>query len=226
MVPVRATFEKRRRAKYISHLDLMRCMQRAFRRAGVPIWFTEGLNPHAYLMFPLALSLGYESGCECMDFRIDGEMSMQEAMTRLNRVLPPDLQIVSVAEPVRKHTDIAFADYAVRLDCADADVPAETLRTAWETFIAQPEILVEKKTKRGTAQVDVKAQAQITDVQTAENGIVLYLRMPAGTSVNVNPGLLIDAFLAWLPEHAPDVRTGMMHAERLAILCADGTPFA
>ncbi len=226
MVPVRATFEKRRRAKYISHLDLMRCMQRAFRRAGVPIWFTEGFNPHAYLMFPLALSLGYESGCECMDFRIDGEMSMQEAMTRLNRVLPPDLQIVSVAEPVRKHTDIAFADYAVRLDCADADVPAETLRTAWETFIAQPEILVEKKTKRGTAQVDVKAQAQITDVQTAENGIVLYLRMPAGTSVNVNPGLLIDAFLAWLPEHAPDVRTGMMHAERLAILCADGTPFA
>ena len=226
MVPVRATFEKRRRAKYISHLDLMRCMQRAFRRAGVPIWFTEGFNPHAYLMFPLALSLGYESGCECMDFRIDGEMSMQEAMTRLNRVLPPDLQIVSVAEPVRKHTDIAFADYAVRLDCAEADVPAETLRTAWETFIAQPEILVEKKTKRGTAQVDVKAQAQITDVQTAENGIVLYLRMPAGTSVNVNPGLLIDAFLAWLPEHAPDVRTGMMHAERLAILCADGTPFA
>ena len=226
MVPVRATFEKRRRAKYISHLDLMRCMQRAFRRAGVPIWFTEGFNPHAYLMFPLALSLGYESGCECMDFRIDGEMSMQEAMERLNSVLPPDLQIVSVAEPVRKHTDIAFADYAVRLDCAGADVPAAGLRAAWDAFIAQPEILVEKKTKRGTAQVDVKAQAQITDVQTAENGIILHLRMPAGTSVNVNPGLLTDAFLAWLPEHAPDVRTGMMHAERLAILCSDGTPFA
>ena len=78
MVPVRATFEKRRRAKYISHLDLMRCMQRAFKRAGVPIWYTEGFNPHAYLMFPLALSLGCESGCECMDFRIDGEMSIPQ----------------------------------------------------------------------------------------------------------------------------------------------------
>ena len=226
MVPVRATFEKRRRAKYISHLDLMRCMQRAFRRAGVPIWFTEGFNPHAYLMFPLALSLGYESGCECMDFRIDGDMSMEEAMVRLNRVLPPDLQILAVAAPVRKHTDIAFADYAVRLDCADATVSAEALRAAWEQFHAQPEILVEKKTKRGTAEVDVKAQAQVTAVQTAENGLVLQLRIPAGTAVNVNPGLLIDAFLAWLPEHAPSVRTGMMHAERLAILCADGTPFA
>ena len=222
MVPVRATFEKRRRAKYISHLDLMRCMQRAFRRAGVPIWFTEGFNPHAYLMFPLALSLGCESGCECMDFRIDGDMSMQEAMERLNRVLPPDLQIVAVSEPVRKHTDIAFADYAVRLDSEQADA----LRAAWDAFIAQPEILVEKKTKRGTALVDVKAQAQILAVQTAADGIILNLRLPAGTSVNVNPGLLTDAFLAWLPEHAPDVAVGIVHAERLAILCADGTPFA
>ena len=222
MVPVRATFEKRRRAKYISHLDLMRCMQRAFRRAGVPIWFTEGFNPHAYLMFPLALSLGCESGCECMDFRIDGDMSMQEAMERLNRVLPPDLQIVAVSEPVRKHTDIAFADYAVRLDSEQADA----LRAAWDAFIAQPEILVEKKTKRGTALVDVKAQAQILAVQTAADGIILNLRLPAGTSVNVNPGLLTDAFVAWLPEHAPDVAVGIVHAERLAILCADGTPFA
>ena len=226
MVPVRATFEKRRRAKYISHLDLMRCMQRAFRRAGVPIWFTEGFNPHAYLMFPLALSLGYESGCECMDFRIDGDMSMQEAMERLNRVLPPDLQLKSVAAPVRKHTDIAFADYAVCLDCADESVKADDLRAAWDAFIAQPEILVEKKTKRGTAQVDVKAQAEIQDVQTAADGLLLKLRLPAGTSVNVNPGLLTDAFLAWLPEHAPEVQTGTVHAERLAILCADGTPFA
>ncbi len=225
MIPVRATFEKRRRAKYISHLDLMRCMQRAFRRADVPIWFTEGFNPHAYLMFPLALSLGYESGCECMDFRIDGEMSMGEAMTRLNRVLPPDLQIKAVAQPVRKHTDITFAEYAIALDCADETVSADALRNAWDLFIAQPEILVEKKTKRGSAEIDVKAQSQILMTQTLADGLWLKLRTPAGTSVNVNPSLLIDAFLAWLPAHAPAVRTGMMHAERLAILCADGSDF-
>lgn len=224
MIPVRATFEKRRRAKYISHLDLMRCMQRAFKRAGVPIWYTEGFNPHAYLMFPLALSLGYESGCECMDFRIDGEMSMQEAMTRLNRALPPDLQIRQVAQPIRKHTDITAADYEIILDCAE-DTSAEALCAAWETFIAQPEILVEKKTKRGTAQVDLKEQVQILAANTCKEGLCLRLRMPAGTSVNVNPSLLTDAFIAWLPEHMPDIHTGMMHAERTAILCADGTAF-
>lgn len=222
MTPVRATFEKRRRAKYISHLDLMRCMQRAFKRAGVPIWYTEGFNPHAYLMFPLALSLGYESGCECMDFRIEGEMSMQEAMARLNRALPPDLQILAVAAPVRKHTEIAAADYAVTLECADGTA----LLAAWETFFAQPEILVEKKTKRGTAQVDLKAQAELLAAEACAEGLRLRLRMPAGTSVNVNPSLLTDAFLAWVTAHQPELALGMVHAERLAILCTDGSAFA
>lgn len=225
MIPVRATFAKRRRAKYISHLDLMRCMQRAFRRAEVPIWFTEGFNPHAYLMFPLALSLGYESDCECMDFRLDGPMSMQTAMERLNAVLPPDLQIVKVAEPVRKHTDIAFADYTICLDCA-GDTSADALRAAWDAFIGQGEILMEKKTKRGTAMIDLKQQAQILMTQKLDDGLWLKLRMPAGTSVNVNPGLLIDAFRGYLEQNAPDVQYGMMRAARLAILCADGAEFA
>ena len=224
MIPVRATFEKRRRAKYISHLDLMRCMQRAFRRAAVPIWFTEGFNPHAYLMFPLALSLGYESGCECMDFRIDGEMTMEEAMQRLNNVLPPDLQILRVAAPVHKHTDIAFADYCIVLDCAEGTA-ADALRAAWEQFFAQDEILVEKKSKRGMTQVDVKAQAQLLMTETLPEGLLLSLRMPAGTAVNVNPGLLTDAFVSALPSLAPNVQTGMLHAERTAILCADCTDF-
>ncbi len=224
MIPVRATFSKRRRAKYISHLDLMRCIQRAFKRAGVPIWYTEGFNPHAYLMFPLALSLGCESGCECMDFRLDGNMSMQTAMERLNRVLPEDLQIVRVAQPIRKHTDIAFADYALCLDCADGTA-ADDLRAAWDAFFAQPEINVEKKTKRGTAQMDLKAQTQLLSVQTLDDGLWLKLRLPAGTAVNINPNLLTDAFLSWMSEHNPALRTGMLHAERLAILCADGTDF-
>lgn len=221
MTPVRATFEKRRRAKYISHLDLMRCMQRAFRRAEVPIWFTEGYNPHAYLMFPLALSLGFESGCECMDFRIDGEMSMQSAMQRLNAVLPADLQLTRVAAPIRKHTDIAFADYRLCLDCG-AETAAADLRTAWDAFLAQPEISVEKKTKRGQSTIDLKPLTQVQMVQTLDDGLWLKLRMPAGTAVNINPTLLLDTFTAQLP---PTLHAGMLHGERLAILCADGTEF-
>lgn len=225
MIPVRAVFEKRRRAKYISHLDLMRCMQRAFRRAGVPIWFTEGFNPHAYLMFPLALSLGYESGCEIMDFRLDGDMRMEEAKERLNRILPPDLQILSVAEPVAKHTDITHADYRILLPCADSSVSAEALLAAWEAFYAQPQIMIEKKTKRGVSEIDLKPNSEVQAAEAVADGLRLSLRMPAGTSVNVNPSLLMDAFAAYLSENAPELKTGMLRAERTAILCADGTAF-
>lgn len=224
MIPVRATFEKRRRAKYISHLDLMRCMTRAFKRAAVPIWYTEGFNPHAYLMFPLALSLGCESGCECMDFRIDGDMTPEEAMQRLNAVLPADLQLTAIAAPVHKHTDIAFADYAVHLR-AEAPVTAEQLREKWDAFMAQGQILIEKKTKRGTAMIDLKEQVQRCDAETTAKGVALSLRLPAGTSVNVNPSLLTDAFKAYLAEHAPGMKLCFPQTERLAILCADGSAF-
>ena len=224
MLPVRATFEKRRRAKYISHLDLMRCMTRAFKRAGVPIWYTEGFNPHAYLMFPLALSLGCESGCECMDFRIDGDMSPEEAMQRLNAVLPADLQIVQVAEPVHKHTDIAWADYAVKLRAEEPAAP-EQLRAHWDAFIAQEHIMIEKKTKRGTAAVDLREQIGQAAAETVPDGIALRLRLPAGTSVNINPSLLTDAFAAYLAAQAPEMRLKFPQTERLAILCADGSAF-
>ena len=70
MLKIRTVYEKRGRAKYISHLDLNRCMQRTIRRAGLPIWYSEGFNPRMYLMFPLALSLGFESVCEVMDFNL------------------------------------------------------------------------------------------------------------------------------------------------------------
>ena len=66
----RLTFAKKGRARYISHLDLMRAMQRAIKRAGVPIWYTQGFNPHSYLMFPLALPLGTESEVEVLDIAL------------------------------------------------------------------------------------------------------------------------------------------------------------
>ena len=88
MLKIRTVYEKRDRAKYISHLDLNRCMQRAFRRAKLPIWYSEGFNPRLYLMFPLALSLGFESMCEIMDFNLREPVPFAELQDRLNAVLP------------------------------------------------------------------------------------------------------------------------------------------
>ena len=88
MREVRLRFSKTGRCKYISHLDINRCMARAFSRAEIPLWFTEGFNPHPYMSFSLPLSLGVESLCESVDIRLIEEISNDEVKQRMNDALP------------------------------------------------------------------------------------------------------------------------------------------
>ena len=111
MESMRVFYAKTGTAKYISHLDINRCFQRAMKRAAIPLWFTEGFNPHAYLTFPLPLALGYESLCECVDFRLVEPIEPGEIVRRLNAVLPMGLKAVRAAPPAYKAADIALAAY-------------------------------------------------------------------------------------------------------------------
>ena len=105
MLRLRATFKKTGRAKYISHLDLNRCMLRIFRRSKLPVWYTEGFNPHPYYSFALALSLGFESDCEIMDFNItDDNMPLSVIKDRLNEVMPEGMGIVDIVPQKNKIT--------------------------------------------------------------------------------------------------------------------------
>ena len=99
---IRMFYQKKGRAKYISHLDINRLMQRVLKRAGLPVWYTEGFNPHIYLTFALPLSLGYESDFETMDFRLTEEMNLQQVQQILNQNMPEGILVTRVAEPVLK----------------------------------------------------------------------------------------------------------------------------
>ena len=114
-IDIRVFYKKRGRIKYISHLDMNRCMQRALVRTGLPCWHTEGFNPHLYLTFALPLSLGYESDCEIMDFRLTEEIDLGEVQNRLNAVLPEGLEVYRVALKGEKFDKIVSADYTVEL---------------------------------------------------------------------------------------------------------------
>ena len=90
---VRLFFTKLDRAKYISHLDMNRCMSRALKRSGLPVWYTGGFNPHMYLTFPLPLSLGCESSYECVDLKMTREVALDSIAEKVNACLPPDIQV-------------------------------------------------------------------------------------------------------------------------------------
>ena len=81
------------RAKYISHLDLMRTFQRAFFRAGIQIRHTEGFNPHPFVSIALPLSVGYSSQCEILEFGLVGGASYEEVPARLTAAMPEGIVI-------------------------------------------------------------------------------------------------------------------------------------
>ena len=216
MIRVRATFEKCGRAKYISHLDLNRCMLRTFRRSRLPIWYTEGFNPHPYYSFALALSLGFESSCEILDFNLNEDIPFDEIRDKLNAVMPEGMRIVKVAEQKQKITAIAKAEYSFSLVSDET----EELFAAVQELIESPEILIEKKTKKGLKTVDIKPDMEILTCNKAENSIDISMYLPAGTQTNYNPTLFIEAL-----KKTTEIPFETKNIRRTAILCADNTVF-
>jgi len=216
LIRVRATFEKTGRAKYISHLDLNRCMLRTFRRSRLPIWYTEGFNPHPYYSFALALSLGFESSCEILDFNLNEEVPFDEVRDRLNAVMPEGMRIVKVAEQKQKITCIAKAEYGFSLVSDDS----QGLFNAVSQLLEQPEICIEKKTKKGIKTVDIKPDMEILSCEKTDNSVDMRMYLPAGTQTNYNPTLFIEAL-----RRTTDIEFEPQKIRRLAILREDNTIF-
>lgn len=190
MRKIRVFFTKLGRAKYISHLDSNRCWQRSIKRSGLPVWYTEGFNPHMYLTFPLPLSLGYESKYECVDMKLLEDLSDEEVVQRLNDALPLDIRVFACAEPVMDQKEIAWADYDIFLSCANA----ATLNDELSAYLAQEQILVQKKTKKGFKEVDLKPHFSVLKQEAGKDGVALTLRCTTGIEVNINPSLLLENF--------------------------------
>lgn len=195
MREVRLRFAKQGRLKYISHLDINRAMARAFKRAGIPLWYTEGFNPHPYMSFSLPLSLGVESLCESVDIRLDGDMSNKEIKERMNAVLPDDLKILEVYDDFRDCSEIAYSDYVYKFQFGDNELALEKIRNVLDS----DKIFALKKVKQGRKKVfketDIKAFIMRYSVSIRKDIIVLNIRLSAGTEKNLNPSLLFDTLI-------------------------------
>ena len=195
MRAVRLNFSKTGRAIYISHLDINRMMTRAVRRAKLPMWYTEGFNPHPYLTFALPLSLGQSSDCEYMDIRIEGDITDEEILNRLNAVLPEGVKILSVSAPVYDAKEIEKALYFVKLVFKDAETSKGFAERA-QTLAEGEELLAEKRGKKGHRKVmkQINLIDFIYDMKfsTADNIVNLQCVLAAGNTNNLNPTLLVE----------------------------------
>jgi radical SAM-linked protein len=96
-------FEKSPRLRHIGHLDLMRAMQRALRRSGLPLRYSQGFNPHILLTFAAPLSVGMPGKREVMEVPIEGEMTGEAFLAKLSAALPPDLPAISAVPVDDRH---------------------------------------------------------------------------------------------------------------------------
>ncbi len=218
MYDLRLFLSKKGRIKFVSHLDMFRMMQRAVRRAEIPLWYTEGFNPHPYISFLLALSLGVESEGEPVDIRIVGDMPPEEIKERLNKCLPEGLRVEAAAAPFNKSGEITFGEYYCLFD--KAEITEEELYRA----LTSGELSCEKSGKQGKKKVikTVNVSEHIKSFSLSEeNGdIRLDVVLPSGSTFNLNPIQLSAAISSNLGKEVIPVKV-----MRTSLLTADMKKF-
>jgi radical SAM-linked protein len=217
----RILFEKKGNAVWISHLDLMRLFQRAFKRAGLPLTHTQGFNPRPSVSIALPLSVGVESCCELLDFDLDGDKVANRIVRgKLNDYLLPGIRVIKVYDNGQKIKHLALLDTVVTLEY-DNGVP-EGAVSKLEEFFKQDEILVEKKTKtNGIQDQNIVPMIKSLEVeQTDANTIVLKARVCC-QNPTLNPMQLHGAILRHLPELTPS----FAKCERIELYDTEGNIF-
>ena len=201
MDKLRLRFEKTDRAVYISHLDLMHTMQRAFSRAGYELKYSEGFNPHPQISIALPLSVGASSLCEIMDFKLTQDVDISEIPAKLSAVMPEGIRVVDCYVPEHKPALLKYLEVegVFEYDNRDAADMCDALRT----FYAADEIIISKKTKRGMGESDIKAAIKEISFEALAEGVKLHAIISA-QEPTLNPSLLADALSQKAPEIAPD----------------------
>lgn len=207
MREIRVFFTKLGDARFISHLDMNRVFLRAVRRTDIPIWYTEGFNPHPYFSFSLPLSLGVESESECFDMRLnDDSYPDSKVLQSFNAVLPENIQVTRVAPPVMEPKKIYCGIFTVTYNTSDPTALASEL----EEILSRKELTAPKKQKSGKRKVVVDVnllQGVITyTVSKGEGVVTLKLLLLSGISSNINPVLLTNTIAKECTQDCSDVK--------------------
>lgn len=218
----RLAFSKLNMAKYISHLDLLRCFTRAIMRAELPVVYSQGFNPHQKMTFSLPLSVGVTSVCEFADVEFEDGISDAEIMERLNRTLPPDIRILSVGDPKISANDIFAAEYKVTLlsDNLCAEAP-----DACKRFFAQPEVTIIKRTKKkGEKEVNLMDFVKsAVGFRECSEGAQFSMTLSAGGQKNLKPEIAVEALIDYL-KSLIDINIAGYNIHRTKILYDKNNP--
>lgn len=213
---IRIKFRKYGPMKFISHLDVMRYFQKAVRRAGIDICFSEGFSPHMIMSFAAPLGVGLTSDGEYMDIRVNSVLPSEEAVRRLNLTMAEGMEVVRFrllpGDSKNAMSIVAAADYEVRFRTGFQ--PPDRWQERFPEFMGQTGIRIVKETKRGSQEVDIRPWVYRYSVE----GPAVCLQLSAGSVHNLKPELLMQAFGAWagtgIPASALQVHRKELYADQ------------
>lgn len=214
----RLLFEKTGNAIWISHLDLMRLFQRAFKRAGLPLTHTQGYNPRPSVSIALPLSVGIESSCELLDFELDCEemVSCEEIKSRLNNAMVAGVRVLDVYDTGKKIRDLALLSCQVQLEY-DAGIP-EGCVDAVKALFDNETLVVPKKSKNGPTEQDIIPMIKELTVTAVDTNTVIMDAVICCQNPSLSPVQLVAAIEKYLPDCKPDFakcrRVELLDAQR------------
>lgn len=199
----RLLFEKTGNAIWISHLDLMRLFQRAFKRAGLPLTHTQGFNPRPSVSIALPLSVGVESKCELLDFDLDGcNASDEEIRVKLNASLVDGVRVLQVYTTGRKIRDLTYLHSKVFLEY-DKSIAQQAYEPVKELF-SRNSVIVPKKTKSGMQDQDLIPMIQSLHIHVENENVLVLDCVACCQNPTLNPAQLAVAVELYLPDYMAD----------------------
>ncbi len=189
---VRIRFSKTGALVYISHLDIMRYFQKLFRRAGIPVRYSEGFSPHQILSFSNPLPLGMESTGEYADVELTDSIPSAMALENLRTQSVPEIGIMSFKMLDDKSENAMAAVRAARYSAgiSDADL-MKKMQEAIEVFLLRENVTVTKKTKKNETEINIRPLVHELKISSDINGLEMLIS--SGSTDNIKPELVLGA---------------------------------
>ena len=197
-IKVRIKFSKTGSLKFISHLDLQRTMQSSFLRSKLPIYYSEGFNPHPKVVFSPPLSVGVSSLTEFVDVKMLAEVSHEEIAEKLNASFPKGLHAHACYTPTAKFSDIKWGLYEIKYELT-GDIPADICEKAKAALTAE-EIIVEKFSKKtGAKTVNIAGGIRFCSAELEGSVLTVCAKLSCDEAAFVNPKYVSETLAAAMP---------------------------
>ncbi len=197
----RLLFEKTGNAIWISHLDLMRVFQRAFKRGGLNLKHTQGFSPRAMVSIALPLSVGVESVCEILDYELVGQaLPFDEVRVRLNATMPAGIRVLEAYDSDRKIKHLTHLDIAIRLEYDHGIPDLEVLRALFQ----RESLVVTKKGKNGPVDQDILPMISGLEIREISPQELELTARVCAQNPTLNPAQIVAAIEGYAPECKPD----------------------